>query len=242
MWIRGLDLQIIDGPALCETTLDQLLRLRARFLALKPHVTAEADRAAVASWLRTPGTTIAVGRDRDGAVQTFIDMNSRVFEHGGQRHLVCYGNYVFAAQEYRGHPAYTLGNAWNLYTHCRRGRTVSRVVWTGASYPTSFVVGARTFARFWATREPDAPRQLVALLDVAAPSLFGASWLAEERLVVMRTLPGPHEPRSAAGRAALARYERCNPRWREGYGVLFGVPIDLANLVGVVRRLLALSR
>jgi hypothetical protein len=47
------------------------------------------------------------------------------------------------------------------------------VVKQSGVYPASFVVIARTFPMVWATREPDAPSALVAIVDRVAPELFG---------------------------------------------------------------------
>ncbi len=239
--IRGLNLRVHEGPALDEATIDACVALRGQSMGLKPHITPADDRAQLAAWLRASGATVAIARDDAGTVHSFIDMNARRFDHAGHNYLVCFGNYVFASPQYRSHPAYALGNLWSLLVHCRRHRTVSPIVYTGALYPPSFIVGARTFPRFWAASEPDAPPQLVSLLDRAAPEIFGSGWDPTTRLLTMRTLPSPHVPRSEAGRAAMARYEACNPRWREGFGVLMLAPLVPANVAGLLRRLLAMA-
>lgn len=240
MRFRGLDISLQQGTTLDDAAIDEMLALRAQFMRLKPGVHPADDRALLAAWLRAPGCTVAVARDRAGALQCFMDMNSRRVEHGGHAHVVCYSNFGFASLAYRSHPAYAIGNLENLSVHGYRHGLTLRLLWTGAAYPASFIAIARTFPRVWACSDPEAPPRLVSVVDHAAPQIFGDGWLPHERLVRMRTLPPPHAPKSPEGQAALRRYEARNPRWHEGYGLMIVVPLTLSNLVGAVR--LALRR
>jgi hypothetical protein len=237
MRLRGLELSLQGGPALSDAVIDEMLGLRAQFMRLKPEVDPAEDRALVARWLRAPGCTIAVARDRQGALQCFIDMRSRLVEHRGQAHLVCCSSFAFASLSYRNHPAYVLGNSWNLLAQSRRNGFIHRALWIGAAYPASFRAATRAFAQFWAGREPEIPPMVGALVDRVAPEIFGESWMPAQRLVRMRTLPPPATPESPEGRAVLERYEASNPRWREGFGLMTMTPLTLGNMVGVVHQL-----
>lgn len=244
--LRDLEISLHEGPTLDDATIDEMMALRAQFMRLKPEVCPDEDRELVSAWLRAPECTVATGRDRTGALQWYIDMASRRVEHRGRAHVVCYSNYGFVSLAYRGHPSLALGNLWNLFVHSRRHGFTSRLSWTGAAYPASFILIARTLPMVWATREPEAPTALVDVVDRVAPELFGDTWLPEAQLVRMRTLPPPHAPKSPEGRAVLERYEALNPRWREGYGLVFVVPLTLANVLGacglLVRRAAARVR
>ena len=65
-----------------------------------------------------------------------------------------------------------------------------------------------------------------------AREVFGDSWHPNEQLVRMRTLPPPMPMGSTESRASLARYEARNPNWREGWGIVFIMPITASNLFG----------
>ncbi len=237
MRVSGLELSLQYVLALDDADIDEMLALRAQFMRLKPDVDPAEDRALAARWLRAPGTTVAIARDREGALQCFIDMSSRLVEHHGQAHVVCCTYFVFASLAYRNHPAYVLGNFWNLLAQSRRNGFVPRMLWITAPYPTSFRASSRAFTRVWAGRDPDIPPMVGALVDRVALEVFGESWMPEQRLVRMRTLPPPYVPESPEGRAVFERYEAMNPRWREGLGLLMMVPLTLGNMVGVVRQI-----
>lgn len=89
----------------------------------------------------------------------------------------------------------------------------------------------------WIVGTGDAPPELDALAQHAAGEAFGESWLPGPRLIRMRTVPEDLVPRSAEGRALLARYETHNPSWREGYGVLVVTPLSVVNLAGIASQL-----
>lgn len=233
MWIRGLDIHLVEGARLSDADIDAMYSLRARFMALKPEVRPDDDRALFAAWLRAPGETVALARDRAGDIQVFIEMNSRVVEHRGREHLLLYGNFIFASEAYRNHPAYVLGNFANLAVHLRR-HPIPRVLWLTALYPPSFVAGVRTFRTNWVVGEPGLPAEVVELVDTFVPTIFGASWWPERRLVRMRTIPRPYTPSSPVTEAILRRYEAQNPNWREGFAVLNVTPLTLGNLIGCV--------
>jgi hypothetical protein len=232
--LRGLRITVEDGPELSEQTLDEMLQLRSSFMALKPDVEKSDDRDKFATWMRAPGATVAVARDAAGAIQVFIDMNARRVEREGQSYVVLFGNFVFAARRYRSHPAYAFGNFLNLGTQLlrQRARPRDRVVYLGALYPPTFLMGARTFPSFYAAGEAIVPRDLSGLADEVAPAIFGSSWMPEERLVRMRTIPQDYTPHTPEMASFLARYEQRNPRWRSGYGVLMVAPLSVGNLAG----------
>ncbi len=238
MNLRGLDLSLVDGIDIVDDDIKDMLALRLEFMALKPEVSPAAALEGFTSWLRAPGSTVGLARDRSGKIQVYIDMNARRFVHRGQSTLLCFGYYIYAALAYRNHPAYTIGNLGNLIVQIRRNRVwpvPHRILWIGPALPTSFVVGARTFPKFWAAGEPDVPPDIAELLDRAVPEIFGQIWLAEERLFDTAVLPPPYTPRSAESAAILARYEARNPNWRAGYAVLSVTPFTAANLAAPVR-------
>jgi len=237
MRLRGVEISLHEGPTVDDAVIDEMCALRAQYMRLKPDVCPADDRALVSAWLRVPECTVAIGRDRTGALQWFTDMISRRVEHRGRAHVVCYANYGFSSLAYRGHPGLALGNLWNVFAHSRRHGFTPRLLWTGAVYPAAFVMIARTFPMVWAINQPDAPPALVAMVERVAPELFGDAWLPEERLVRTRTLPPPHAPKSREGQALLRRYEALNPRWREGYGLAIVSPLTLGNLLGAWRLL-----
>lgn len=237
MRLRGLEISLHEGPTLDDAVIEEMYALRGQLMRLKPDVRPHDDRALVSAWLRAPECTVVTGRDRTGALQWYVDMGSRRVEHRGRAHVVCYSNYGFVSVAYRRHPGFALGNLWNLFVHGRRHGLSSRLWWTGAVYPASFVLIARTLPRVWVTSEPDAPRELVALVERMAPELFGDAWLPAQQLVRTRTLPPPHAPKSAEGRALFERYEALNPRWREGYALAFIVPLTPTYVLGVCRLL-----
>jgi len=245
MKIRGLDIRVVEGARLSDADIDAMYALRARFMDLKPDVRPDDDRALFAAWLRAPGATLALARDRDREVQVFIEMNSRVVEHKGRKHLLLYANLVFASEAYRNHPAYILGNLGNLAVHLRRHPTTRALLFT-ALYPPSFVAAVRTFPTNWVAGEPELPTEAAELVDTFVPTLFGASWWPERRLVRMRTLPQPYTPSSPVTAAILQRYERHNPDWRDGFAVLNVTPLTLGNVFGCInlaaRRALGLGR
>lgn len=239
MKLRGLDLRVVGGSTLGDDDIDAMWALRAQFMALKPDVRPEDDRALFAAWMRMPGGTVAIGRDRAGAIQVFIDMKSQVVEHRRREWLVLFGNFVFASKAYRDHPAYVIGNFWNLALHVVRHPS-RRIVWVVPLYPPSFVAGARTFVTTWIAGEAGVPEAFESLVDAHAPDLYGNGWSPERKLLRMRTLPQPYVPSSPTTARLLARYEARNPGWREGYAVMCVIPLDLANLLGAAR--LALRR
>lgn len=245
MKLRGLDIRIVEGARLRDADIDGMYGLRARFMALKPEVCPENDRALFAAWLRAPGATVAIARDRAGEIQVFIEMNSRVVEHGGRKHLLLYANLVFASEAYRNHPAYVLGNLGNLAVHLRRHPTTRALLFT-ALYPPSFVAAVRTFPTNWVAGEPELPAEAAELVDTFVPTIFGASWWPERRLVRMRTIPQPYAPSSPVTTAILQRYEARNPDWRDGFAVLNVTPLTLGNVIGCInltmRRALGLGR
>lgn len=245
MRVRGLDIRILDGARLSDADIDGMWALRARFMALKPDVRPEDDRALFAAWLRAPGATMAVARDRAGDIQAFIEMNSRVVEHDGRKHLLLYSNLVFASEAYRNHPAYVLGNLGNLAVHLRRHPTTRALLFT-ALYPPSFVAAVRTFPTNWVAGEPELPPEAAEMVDTFVPTIFGASWWPERRLVRMRTIPQPYRPSSPTTTAILQRYEQQNPDWRDGFAVLNVTPLTLGNVIGCInlatRRALGLGR
>lgn len=234
MRLRGLDLRVVDGAGLGDEDIDAMWALRAQFMGLKPDVREEDDRALFAAWLRAPGGTVAIGSDRAGAIQVFIEMKSRVVEHRGHPYEILFGNFVFASAAYRNHPAYVVGNCWNLAIHVLRHR-VRRILWVVPVYPPSFVVGARTFPTLWLAGEPNVPEDVASLVDVIVPELYGDGWSPERRVLRMRTIPRPYEPSSPTTVRLLARYEARNPDWRDGYSVLCVVPITLVGLLGVAK-------
>ena len=195
MRLRGLELQVVQGCALHDDDIDAMWALRARFMALKPDVRAEDDRALFAAWMRMPGGTVALGRDRAGAIQVFIEMKSRLVEHRGRKWLVLFGNFVFASEAYRSHPAYVIGNLWNLALHTFR-RPSRRILWVVPLYPPSFVAGARTFETTWIAGEAEVPEDIESVVDSMVPELYGDGWLPERKLLRMRTLPRPYVPSS----------------------------------------------
>ena len=237
MNIRGLDLSLVDGPTLRDADIEEMWGLRARFMTPRPEIAVADHRESFASWMRAAGSTVALARDRAGAIQVYIDMNSRRWEHKGESYLVCHGNYIYAATEYRNHPAYTLGNFRNLFAQLLRRRTwpTKRVLWVGPAFPSSFVVGARTFREFWAAGEPDVPHDIAEVIDGVAPHLLGEWWVPDTRLVRVLSLPPEYVPHSREGGAILARYEARNPRWREGYCTLIVAPLTLGNILGPLR-------
>lgn len=234
MRLQGLDLQVVDGAGLGDEDIDAMWALRAQFMRLKPDVREQDDRNLFASWLRTPGGTVAIGTDRAGTIQAFIEMKSRVVEHRGRPYGVLFGNFVFASTAYRNHPAYVVGNCWNLAIHALRHR-VRRLVWVVPLYPPSFVVGARTFPTFWLAGEPDVPEDIASLVDVVVPELYGDGWSPERKVLRMRTIPRPYEPSSPTTRRLMARYEARNPDWRDGYSLVCVVPITLTVLLSVAK-------
>jgi hypothetical protein len=233
MKVRGLEMTLEDGPKLSEQTLDEMLALRAQFMSIKPEIRPEEDRELFVSWMRSPGCTVAISRDAAGVIQVYLDMNSLRHEHQGRSYLICYGNFVFASAEYRSHPAYTIGNFWNLFAQLHRNkmRWSDHVIYTGTLYPTTFLMGARVFPSFWAAGEPGVPPEIAAVIDQVSPQIFGKSWMPDERLIRMRTIPQDYVPRSPEMAALLARYEARNPRWREGYGVVMINPLNVSNLL-----------
>lgn len=243
MKLRGLDIRVVEGARLSDADIDGMYGLRARFMALKPEVRPEDDRALFAAWLRAPGATVAIARDRE--IQVFIEMNSRVVEHGGRKHLLLYSNLVFASEAYRNHPAYVLGNLGNLAAHLRRHPTTRALLFT-ALYPPSFVAAVRTFPTNWVAGEPELPPEAAELVDTFVPTIFGASWWPERRLVRMRTIPQPYTPSSPITAAILQRYEARNPDWRDGFAVLNVTPLTLGNVIGCInltmRRVLGRGR
>lgn len=234
MRLRGLDLRVVDGAGLSDEDIDGMWALRAQFMRLKPDVREEDDRALFATWLRTPGGTVAIGRDRAGAIQVFIEMKSRMVEHRGRRYEILFGNFVFASAAYRNHPAYVVGNFWNLAVHVIRHRSL-RCLWMVPLYPPSFVVGARTFPMVWLAGEPDVPEEIASLVDTIVPELYGDGWSPERRILRNRTIPQPYKPSSPTTAQILARYEARNPEWRDGYSALCVVPITSSGLLAVVK-------
>lgn len=239
MKLRGLDIRVREGSRLSDADIDGMYGLRARFMALRPEVRPEDDRALFAAWLRAPGATVAIARDRAGEIQVFIEMTSRVVEHSGREHLLLYSNLVFASAAYRNHPAYVLGNLGNLAVHLRRHPT-TRALLFSALYPPSFVAAVRTFPNNWVAGEPELPAEAAELVDTFVPTIFGDSWWPERRLVRMRTIPQPYTPSSPITAAILKRYEAQNPDWRDGFAVLNVTPLTLGNVIGCIN--LALRR
>lgn len=231
MYINGLEITLHEGHSLDDTVIDDMLALRAQFMQLKPDVDPDVDRTLFAQWMRAPGNTVTIARDRAGTLQSFIEMNARYITHAGKAHLVCYSNFVFASPAYRNHPAYTLGNFWNLANKIHRNRDRPSA-WVVAVYPTSFNSGARTFPMFWALGEPDVPKTLSALARQLALEVFGDSWFPDELLVRQRTLPPPMSAGSEESRALLARYEARNPNWRDGWGIVCVAPFTASNMLG----------
>lgn len=239
MRVRGLDIRVVEGQSISDADVAMMWELRGRFMALKPEVRPRDDQDLFAAWVRAPGATMAIARDGAGVIQVYIDMNGRVVEHRGRKHLLLYSNLVFASEAYRNHPAFVLGNLLNLASHLWRHKT-TRVLLLAGLYPPSFVAAARTFPRTWVAGEPDVPPLAAELVDAHAPVFFGASWLPEQRLLRMRTIPEEFVPSSPITAAILRRYERRNPRWREGFALLNVTPLTISNVLGCVR--LALRR
>jgi hypothetical protein len=235
MQIQGLDLQIVDGATLDDALLDRCFRLRKRFMALKPAVHPDDDRAAFFAWMRRPGCLLAVGRDAHGEVQLFIEMNADRITHQGTAHLVLYGNFVFVAEAYRGHPGHVLGTVRMALAQIHRRGLHRPIHWLIGVYPTGFQIAARAFGRLWIAGEPEMPGSLAGLVDHMAHRLYGKAWDPERRLVNVRTLPQDYQPRGPAAEALYARYVARNPDWRAGYNVLALVPMDLPGLTGLAR-------
>jgi hypothetical protein len=231
MYINGLAVTLHDGHTLDDDVIDEMLALRAQFMRLQPDIDPDVDRTLFADWMRAPGNTVAIARDRADTLHTFIEMNTRRITQAGKAHLMCYGNFVFASPAYRNHPAYTLGNFWNLATQTRRNRE-RPTAWVVAVYPTAFNSGARTFPDFWALGEPEVPKTLSELARKLAHDVFGDNWFPDELLVRQRTLPPPFSVGSDESKALLARYEARNPNWRDGWALACVLPITASNMLG----------
>jgi len=237
MRVRNLDITRVDGPDLSDADFDAFMALRGQFMQLRADVDPAEDRRRVEAWLRAPGCSVALGHDRAGKLQTLIEKNGRRVEFGGRSHVVWTSNHIFAAREYRKHPANTLGNFMNLGALVRRLGVRDGVSLIAALYPPSYITAIRAIPRLWIVGTGDAPPELDALAQHAAGEAFGESWLPGPRLIRMRTVPEDLVPRSAEGRALLARYETHNPSWREGYGVLVVTPLSVVNLAGIASQL-----
>lgn len=237
MKLKGLHISLNAGEQLGERDIDEMWALRTQYVKPKDELGPRADRDRFGGWIRSPGSTVAVARDRGGAIQVFIDMNALPFEHRGRKYLVCYGHYLYAAREYRNHPAYTFGNFGNLLAQLRRHRTwpSRHVLWIGPSLPTSFIVGVRTLPEFWAAGEAGIPDDVGEVIDHVAPLVYGDEWRAEDRLINCPIAWAPYVARSPEASAILTRYESRNPRWREGYAAMFVAPLTPRNVLGPLR-------
>ncbi|MEZ4473836.1 MAG: hypothetical protein R3F60_24210 [bacterium] len=234
MRMQGLRLVLGSPEALADEDIDVLWRLRARLIDLKPEVDPADDRAAFGVVIRR-AHRVARMLDAAGDVVAFQDLAVHIWP----RLLVLQSEYGFCEPRWRGHPLLPLmGFGMVVPAWARHGR--GRRAWfVGDAYPTGFRPFVHGFPQVHLAGEP-VSEELEALLAWLPDHLYGGAWDPVRQRVCLRTLPPRPPMRDGRDVEMLARYERVNPAWAEGYAAFLVLPLDRrlwAGLRTVQRRL-----
>lgn len=227
---KGLSLW--EPSSLSDDDVRELWRFRLRFMDLKPSVDPEEDYASFADFVRRADVAWVL---LDGAAIAAISFyRNEVIEHAGRRYHVLFGEYGFAAL--RGDPRMVLAILWLFVQPLVRGRGRA-VYYFGFAYPHSYLSLARASSHVWLLGDEAMPTRERAIADALGRRLGGERWDPVRRRYDFPTLPREAVPRASAPHRArlLAHYERLNPEWREGQGLLLLNRLDAGTIPHALR-------
>lgn len=229
--VGRLRLHTFSGVGTSEAVIDACWQLRGRLIGLRADVLPGFDRAAFGDDLRR-AWRLSVLRDPDGNVCGFNDLQT----HCWPGELVLQGEYGFIAPAWRGHPALQLMLLRPVSEALLRHGGGRRAIYVGDVYPTGFRPFVRTLPQAALAGDAQLAPQLVDFAARHAETLYGARWEPEQTRVRLRTRPNAFEVHCAEDAALLARYERVNPQWREGYAALMMIPLTWSDMPRVFGR------
>lgn len=206
-----------EPSSLSADDIRALWRFRLRFMDLKPSVDPEDDYANFAGFVRAADVAWILLDDDGIAAISFY--RNEVVEHDGRSYRVLFGEYGFAAL--RGDPRMVLAITWLFVQPLVRGGG-RPVFYFGFAYPHSYLSLVGAAGDTWLLGDEAMPAREEAIAAALGRRFGGASWDPVGRRYSFPTLPREAVPRASAPHRAgpLAHYERLNPDWREGQGLL----------------------
>jgi hypothetical protein len=209
----------------------ELWTLRRSLIDMKPEVGDEADYAAFRSFFAGDEARISLICGRDSEICGFLGWHARPVEVPGARMVIIDSDYYFVQPSLRGHVV-LVGLALDCYVRGAARHLRPRAAIVGHGYPSSVLSGARFSDRVRFPRDEDVEPWEREAMRQFAERYCGESYDRERCLVRMRTIPAEPRrlPRSPGARDLLARFERHDPRWAEGWGLPYIIHLSPGSI------------
>ncbi len=223
-WGRtGLRATMVPGSSLSAAELDALWALRREVVDFRPGQDLEADRTTITAMLAR-ATLVCTMRDRAGEVQGMWMVNELSLKSEGEACVVVHVDQWFLRKAYRGDPTNTL-SIFRYAVSMMRRHARSRWFIAGIAGPMSYIFLQRWLGQVSTPLDAELPGREKKLLEAwmaRVMAAHGERTGSERQLVptlaLMPEIPA-HIRERADLRAALERYERLNPHWREGWAL-----------------------
>lgn len=217
-----LNLQTFPASHVDESMYQQLCALRRTMIQLQPGVDLVADYVAFRGYFEGERAHVTVLRSRSGRLEGFLGWHVRVIQTPEGRVGVLDSDYYFLKPELRGHTI--LANvALGCYLKAAHVGRSGRVVIVGHGYPASVLSGLRFACRVSFLQDQGLLSWEREVMLHYATQFCAGSFDEHRQLVRMRTFPveGRREPRTRAAKTAVSRFERYNPSWQAGVGLIY---------------------
>lgn len=199
-----------------DALLQEMQALRLTMIALKPGITPQDDFDGFKDYFLAPGRYAHVFRFQDGRLAGFYCMGCEHYSEG----MVLSVEYLFFHPKARRHVPYRKAMVmFGLRKTLANPRKPK--AFAGLGYPASYLV----FKRYFGARVHTLQSQRLDPPQRHLLERFAATMGADPRTGVaqFRTLP-------PTTHASNDDYDRQNPTWREGNGLLFSIPVSFSTM------------
>lgn len=211
--------QAIRQPS--EELFDEMQAMRLSMIRLKPNVDKADDFESFKDYFLQPGRRAHVfrfvGGSLDQQLAGFYCMGCERYPEG----IVLSVEYLFFHPQARPMRPYrtpmVLFGLRHMLRHLHRPKAFA-----GLGYPASYLVFKKYFGQRVHTLQSPCLAPVQRRLLERFANTMGAN--ATTGIVPLRTLPPPSH-------MSRADYDAQNPQWREGFGLLFSIPVSFSTFV-----------
>ncbi len=213
-------MEIYSAETIDESICRALWKIRLEYLELGQTVCHEEDWQKFRSALMQGDRRIVVFRDKSKTLQGFYVNAYDTLEVEGRRALCMSTKYTYLHPALRGRPT-MMTSGFRLYLETVQRFGLMPTFMVGVTFPNSYIFVHATLGRIWTLQEPQIPEFERALLTKYAKAK--TSSFDESRGLVFHPNRPPSLSSGVKGSPELgrlyAKYQRLNPKWRDGWAM-----------------------